>query len=187
MHRKACNRATIWSLWRARKRDFAKFPVKFPVSRENGRSRGPSALLRQPASPVSRYFLYNVAKKPAVSGLLALGGKSLCLKFDIFSAHRAENLRAYSAKWPFSGETSRRLGLIVMHDRLASGNPAVGLNPLPPPYLQVHRSTLGYAEPLRTTRGFCSFTSSAEWPSRQSNFPPASRMAIRGRQLRSFP
>ena len=32
--------------------DFAKFPVKFPVSRENGQSRGPSALLRQPISPV---------------------------------------------------------------------------------------------------------------------------------------
>jgi allophanate hydrolase len=39
----------ICSLWRSRSRNFAKFPVKFPVSRENGQSRGPSALLRQPS------------------------------------------------------------------------------------------------------------------------------------------
>jgi hypothetical protein len=34
---------------------FVKFPVKFLVSRENGQSRGSSALLRQPASPVSGF------------------------------------------------------------------------------------------------------------------------------------
>ena len=40
---------------RSRIRDFAKFPVKFPVSRQNGQSRAPSALPRQPVSPVSSY------------------------------------------------------------------------------------------------------------------------------------
>jgi len=58
---------------------------------------------------------------------------------------------------------------------------------LAPPYSQGRPSTLGYAEPLRTTRGFCSFTPSAEWPSRQSNCFSASRMSIRGRRLQSFP
>src|SRR5664279_5489150 len=42
------NDAIIYSLWRARSHDFAKFPVKFPVSRENRQSRESSALLRQP-------------------------------------------------------------------------------------------------------------------------------------------
>jgi hypothetical protein len=86
LHQKPCNDATIWSLWRARSHDFAKFPVKFPVSRENGQSRGRSALLRQPTSPISRDSLYDVAQKPAVGGLLALGGESPVAKFDVFLA-----------------------------------------------------------------------------------------------------
>jgi len=43
-----CFGSTILSLWSAKSHDFTKFPVKFPVSRENGQSRGPSALRRQP-------------------------------------------------------------------------------------------------------------------------------------------
>lgn len=49
---------------------------------ENGQSRGPTPLLRQPASSVSRDFPYVVAKKPAARGLLALAGVSLCPEFD---------------------------------------------------------------------------------------------------------
>jgi hypothetical protein len=86
-----------------------KFPVKFPVRREDRQSRGASALLRQPASPVSRVFPNNIAEKPAVGGLLALAGESPGGEIDIFSARRTENLRASSAKWPISGETSWRL------------------------------------------------------------------------------
>ena len=41
-------------------------------SRENGKSRGPSALLRQPESPGSRDFHFNLARKPAVRGLVAV-------------------------------------------------------------------------------------------------------------------
>ena len=70
---KPCGGAINCRLYRSQSRDFAKFPVKFPVSRENGQSRGPSALLRQPPSPGSRDFPYNVAMKPAVSGPLASG------------------------------------------------------------------------------------------------------------------
>ena len=43
-------------------------------------------LRRQPTSPISRNFPDNVAKKPAVGGLLALGGESPGGKFDIFRA-----------------------------------------------------------------------------------------------------
>ena len=86
MYPKPCNDAIFYSLWRSRGRDFAKFPVKFPVSRENEQSRGLPALRRQPTSPIFRDFPDNVAKKPAVGGLLALGGESPGAKFHILSA-----------------------------------------------------------------------------------------------------
>ena len=117
MLQKPCAAATNWSLWRARSHDFAKFPVKFPVSRENGQSMGPSALRRQPASPVSRDFSFNVVRKPAVGGLLASGKQSPSTKFDNPSAHCAEILRPSLALWPFPGESSWRLGSIALRDR----------------------------------------------------------------------
>jgi hypothetical protein len=61
---------------------FGKFPVKFPVSRENEQSTAPSALLRQPASPSSRESYRDVVRKPAVSGLVAIGARSLGAEFD---------------------------------------------------------------------------------------------------------
>ena len=84
-----CTNTTILGLWRAKSHDFAKFPVKFPVSRENGQSRVSSALRRQPTSPGSRDFPYKVAGKPGVGGLLAIGGESLRSEFDIFPTHCA--------------------------------------------------------------------------------------------------
>ena len=77
----------------------------------------PSALPRQPASPVSGDFPYDLARKPAVGGLVAIGVKSLGDEFDKSSAHCAEVLRASLALWPFSGETIQRPGLIVLSDR----------------------------------------------------------------------
>jgi hypothetical protein len=74
----------------------------------------------QPASPGSRDFCFNVARKPAVRGLIALGEESLSTQFENSSARRAENLRAASALFPFSGEMSRRLGSIALRDRVAS-------------------------------------------------------------------
>jgi hypothetical protein len=71
-------------------------------------------LARQPASPVSRDFTYSVTKKPAVGGHLALGGESLGAQFDIFWCWCAESLRTFSARRPFSGETSRRLGSFTL-------------------------------------------------------------------------
>jgi len=52
-------------------RDFAKFPVKFPVISENGQSRGDSALPHQPYSPVSQSWLAEWLKESAPSGLFA--------------------------------------------------------------------------------------------------------------------
>jgi hypothetical protein len=120
--RKPCNDVIIYSLWRSRNREFAKFPVKFPVSRETGQSRGPSALLRQPASPGSRDFHLNLARKPAVRWLVALRAESLRAEFDKFSARGPGSLRPCSALFPFSGETSRRLGSIALHCRVSSLN-----------------------------------------------------------------
>ena len=97
MLQKPCAAATNWSLWRARSHDFAKFPVKFPVSRENGQSSGPSALLRQPTSPASRDVPMNLAGKPADTGLLAQRVESLGTGLDKGSAYCAENLRISSA------------------------------------------------------------------------------------------
>lgn len=61
-------------------------------------------LLGQPASPISRDFPCNVARKPAVSGLLASCGESLCPEFDNSLGQRAENLHAFLALFPFFGE-----------------------------------------------------------------------------------
>jgi hypothetical protein len=79
-----------------------------------------SPLAPQPASPGSRDFSYNIARKPAVGGLLVLGEESPGPEFDIYSVCCAGNLRPSSALWPFSGETSRRLGSIALRDRDAS-------------------------------------------------------------------
>jgi hypothetical protein len=74
-------------------------------------------LLGQPASPASGDFLYNIARKPAVGGLLVIGEKSLGSEFDIYSVYCSENLRVFSALWPFSGESNWRLGSIALRDR----------------------------------------------------------------------
>jgi len=71
-HQNPCNDGISCSLWRPQSLDFAKFPVKFPVSRENGQSRAPSALLRQPRSTVSTISECVARIKAAVRGLLAL-------------------------------------------------------------------------------------------------------------------
>jgi hypothetical protein len=59
------------------------------------------------------------------------GGESLCSEFDIFPAHCAESLCAPSALFPFSGETSQRLGSITLRDRLAGEDRAVSSNHTP--------------------------------------------------------
>jgi hypothetical protein len=86
-----------------------------------------SSLRRQPASPVSRDFRLNVARKPAVGGLVASGGESLRAHFENSSAHHAENLRATSALFPFSGETSQRPG----SSTLGGWSSSVSSAPLP--------------------------------------------------------
>ena len=82
MYLTPCVQAHILSLCGAKGCYLAKFSVKFPVSREYGRSRVSSALRRQPASPGSRDFPYKIAGKPAVRGLLALEAESLRGEFD---------------------------------------------------------------------------------------------------------
>jgi len=79
-----------------------------------------------PASPVSRDFRYNFAKTPAVGALLALGMLSPRSEFLRLLAYCAENLRASSAIFPFSGETSRRLGSITLRGRGSSRQASVG-------------------------------------------------------------
>jgi len=60
-----------------------------------------------------------VTSKAVVRGLLASGEESLCPKFDISSAHCAENIHSSSALLPFYGETSRRLGSIALRDPMS--------------------------------------------------------------------
>jgi len=83
-----------------------------------------SGLRPQPARPVSGDFRLNVAWKPAVGGLLALGGESLRTQFENSSVHCAENLCASSALFPFSGESSRRFGSIRLRDRVGGTDQA---------------------------------------------------------------
>jgi hypothetical protein len=77
-------------------------------------------LAPQPTSPVSVGYRLNVARKPAVSGLLALGDESLRARFDNYPVRYAQNLWASLALWPFSGEPSRSLGSIALRDRRGS-------------------------------------------------------------------
>ena len=76
-------------------------------------------MARQPASPIARNLHGIVTSKAAVRGLLASGEESLCPKFDISSAHCAENLHSSSVLLPFYGETSRRLGSIALRDPMS--------------------------------------------------------------------
>ena len=114
-----CTNANIWSLWRARSHDFAKFPVKFPVSRENGRSREPSALLRQPASPISAVPLADYARKRKNTGTFACPAVSGLPEFEPKFRIPAESLPRFLRKFPFCGETSRRLSSIALRERLS--------------------------------------------------------------------
>jgi hypothetical protein len=58
---------------------------------------GPSTLRRQPTSQVSRDIHFNVARKPAVGGLVAIRAQSLGAKFDKSSAFCAECLCPFLA------------------------------------------------------------------------------------------
>ena len=77
MRQKPINDGTISGLRVPKCDKFTKFPVKFPVSRENRQSRGPPALRRQPSSPVSSVFYFNVARKAAVGWHVAVRVRAL--------------------------------------------------------------------------------------------------------------
>ena len=76
----------IYGYRRSRSRNFAKLPVKFPVSSENGQSRGgPSALLRQP-----RLGNYCEVVPPTRRVL----NSTLSFKLESSAQPKAENLRS---------------------------------------------------------------------------------------------
>ena len=96
----------------------------YRMIRQNGNS-AVRILPPQPASPGSRDFHFNRARKPAVRGLVALRAESLRPEFDKFSPRCRESLRPCSALFPFSGETGRRLGSTALRGRVAVDRPPI--------------------------------------------------------------
>ena len=62
-------------------------------------------------------------KSPPLAGFLRQG-RVPCPEFDDFSAQYAKNLRVPSALFPFSGESTQRLGSIALRDRGAADHSA---------------------------------------------------------------
>jgi hypothetical protein len=101
----------------------AKFPVKFPDSREFAWRRERLALRRQPASPKDGGGTPQRAEKPAVGGLLQFGAGSLNSQFTKREANSAKvsgDYRKYSHFW----ET--RAGDPIRSPLRAKGGIAVG-------------------------------------------------------------
>ena len=80
---------------------FAKFPVKFPVSRECGRRLVRSALARQPTSLVSRFLVEQCVRKPANTGHFARRSVSEIPEFEPKFLLGEESLSRFPGKWPF--------------------------------------------------------------------------------------
>jgi hypothetical protein len=83
--------------------EFDIFPVKFPVRRENGQSRVPSALRRQPASPVSVCSLIEGARTPANKGHFIRLRVSRTPKFEPVFPNLRSSLWRTLKKFPFCG------------------------------------------------------------------------------------
>ena len=77
-----------------------------------------------PPAPASqsglRRFSLQCAEKPAVGGLLASSGESPVSRIRYFFGPLCRKSPRSSALWPFSGETSRRLGSIILRGRVGS-------------------------------------------------------------------
>jgi hypothetical protein len=91
----------------------AKFPVKFPVSREFAWRRVRLALRRQPSSPRLGEMPPIVAERPANSGLLQFGVPSLCSRLLRMTTEFRESLWLTPRIFPFLGDAGRRPGSIM--------------------------------------------------------------------------
>jgi hypothetical protein len=88
--------------------EIAKFPVKFPVSREFAWRRLRSALRRQPGRPAGRVFAQIYRETPAIGGLLCVRGESPGGGMGVRGDGNPESLRPTPQKFPFSGDSLRR-------------------------------------------------------------------------------
>jgi hypothetical protein len=121
--------------------EIAKFPVKFPVSREFAWRRVRSALRRQPAVRSAEVLPQGMPEMPANGGLLRIGGRSLGSGFGRFRLELANSLRRIFEIFPFSGDSDRRLGSI------GTAGPSLQCNS---PCSQLDRRQIGV---LRAARG----------------------------------
>jgi hypothetical protein len=93
--------------------EIAKFPVKFPVSRELAWRRVRSALPRQPTSHRRLEILPSaMAQMPANGGLLRFRNRSPGSQFGHFGSEIADSLRRTFEIFPFLGDEGRRPGSI---------------------------------------------------------------------------
>ena len=90
--------------------EIAKFPVKFPVSREFAWRRVRSSLRRQPGVRCLEISPPAMAEMPANGGLLRFSEQSPDTEFGRFWSEIAESLRLIFEILPFLGDCDRRLG-----------------------------------------------------------------------------
>ena len=88
----------------------AKFPVKFPVSREFGWRQARSALRGQPSSPALNENVPDIQRKARQWRAFANLPRSPGSGFLPFQGEDAESLRRDTGIFPFSGDGDRRLG-----------------------------------------------------------------------------
>ena len=84
--------------------DFAKFPVKFPVSREFNRETGAISTASPARQSGLRADIPRGAEKGRQQRAFAFGLRSRDSHFAFLAGQIAESLRPFSEIFPFSGE-----------------------------------------------------------------------------------
>ena len=109
---KCCSAAVSCSGISCRSPEIAKFPVKFPVSREFAWRRVRSALPRQPASLATGDLTLSNLRNARQWRAFANCGRSLDAEFGQSRSEIADSLRRILEIFPFSGDRDRRRGSI---------------------------------------------------------------------------
>ena len=103
-----CGAAVSWSSIVSLSPRIAKFPVKFPDTREFAGRLVRSALRRQPGSHAVEHEFLGRRERTANSGVFPIRLSSPCSHFAVSGGRTPKSLRLNSQIFPFCGDPGRR-------------------------------------------------------------------------------